>query len=107
VLRRYETESRLGAGEQERWLMLILLRGVIGLNVYLFAAAPKGLLHAAGTPAALTADARATKSISTKAMGREVPPKVSTSCARTRAVGHRGRLNRRRAAGGGFMFRET
>jgi multidrug efflux pump len=82
-------------------VMLILL-AVVGMNVYLFAAAPKGFFPQQDT-GQLNGGLRADQSISTKAMGeklRQVVDIVHNDPAVDTVVGFTGGGR----AGGGFMF---
>jgi multidrug efflux pump len=84
------------------WLVLAILIAVIGLNVYLFAAAPKGFFPQQDT-GQLQGGLRADQSISTQAMGeklRQVVDIIRRDPAVATVVGFTGGGR----AGGGFMF---
>ncbi|HWH81412.1 MAG TPA: efflux RND transporter permease subunit, partial [Burkholderiaceae bacterium] len=100
VLRRYETS--LDWALASKALVMLILVAVIGLNVYLFAAAPKGFFPQQDT-GQLNGGLRADQSISTKAMGeklRQVVDIVHKDPAVATVVGFTGGGR----AGGGFMF---
>jgi multidrug efflux pump len=100
VLRRYETS--LDWALASKALVMLILLAVIGLNVYLFAAAPKGFFPQQDT-GQLNGGLRADQSISTKAMGeklRQVVDIVHKDPAVDTVVGFTGGGR----AGGGFMF---
>jgi multidrug efflux pump len=83
-------------------LVMLILIAVIGLNVYLFAVAPKGFFPQQDT-GQLNGGMRADQSISTKAMGdklRQVVDIVRKDPAVATVVGFTGGSR----AGGGFMF---
>ena len=84
------------------WLVLFMLVAVIGLNVYLFSAAPKGFFPQQDT-GQLQGGLRADQSISSQAMGdklRQVVDIVRRDPAVATVVGFTGGSR----AGGGFMF---
>jgi multidrug efflux pump len=84
------------------WLVLFILVAVIGLNVYLFSAAPKGFFPQQDS-GQLQGGLRADQSISTQAMGeklRRVVDIVRRDPAVATVVGFTGGSR----AGGGFMF---
>ncbi len=84
------------------WLVLFILAAVIGLNVYLFAAAPKGFFPQQDT-GQLSGGMRADQSISSQAMAsklRQVVGIVHRDPAVATVVGFTGGSR----AGGGFMF---
>jgi len=100
VLRGYE--HSLDWALASKALVMLILLAVIGLNVYLFAAAPKGFFPQQDT-GQLNGGLRADQSISTKAMGeklRQVIDIVRKDPAVATAVGFTGGGR----AGGGFMF---
>lgn len=100
VLRRYETS--LDWALASKALVMLVLLAVIGLNVYLFAAAPKGFFPQQDT-GQLNGGLRADQSISTKAMGeklRQVIDIVRKDPAVDTVVGFTGGGR----SGGGFMF---
>jgi multidrug efflux pump len=100
VLRRYE--HSLDWALASKGLVMLILLAVIGLNVYLFAAAPKGFFPQQDT-GQLNGGMRADQSISTKAMGeklRQVVDIVRADPAVATVVGFTGGGR----AGGGFMF---
>ena len=100
VLRRYE--ASLDWALASKALVMLILLAVIGLNVYLFAAAPKGFFPQQDT-GQLNGGLRADQSISTKAMGeklRQVVDIVRADPAVDTVVGFTGGSR----AGGGFMF---
>jgi len=100
VLRRYE--ASLDWALASKALVMLILVAVIGLNVYLFAAAPKGFFPQQDT-GQLNGGLRADQSISTKAMGeklRQVVDIVHKDPAVDTVVGFTGGSR----AGGGFMF---
>lgn len=100
VLRRYE--ASLDWALASKALVMLILLAVIGLNVYLFAAAPKGFFPQQDT-GQLNGGLRADQSISTKAMGeklRQVVDIVHKDPAVDTVVGFTGGSR----AGGGFMF---
>ena len=82
--------------------MLFILACVIGLNVYLFSAAPKGFFPQQDT-GQLNGGLRADQSISSQAMGdklRQVVDIIRRDPAVATVVGFTGGSR----AGGGFMF---
>ncbi len=84
------------------WLVLFILVVVIGLNVYLFSAAPKGFFPQQDT-GQLQGGLRADQSISSQAMGeklRQVVNIIRRDPAVATVVGFTGGSR----AGGGFMF---
>ena len=84
------------------WLVLFILACVIGLNVYLFSAAPKGFFPQQDT-GQLQGGLRADQSISSQAMGdklRQVVDIIRSDEAVATVVGFTGGSR----AGGGFMF---
>ena len=84
------------------WLVLFILVCVIGLNVYLFSAAPKGFFPQQDT-GQLQGGLRADQSISSQAMGeklRQVVDIIHRDPAVATVVGFTGGGR----AGGGFMF---
>ncbi len=84
------------------WLVLVILIAVIGLNVYLFSAAPKGFFPQQDT-GQLQGGLRADQSISSQAMGeklRQVVDIIRRDPAVATVVGFTGGSR----AGGGFMF---
>jgi multidrug efflux pump len=100
VLRRYE--HSLDWALASKALVMLILLAVIGLNVYLFAAAPKGFFPQQDS-GQLNGGMRADQSISTKAMGeklRQVVDIVRADPAVDTVVGFTGGGR----AGGGFMF---
>jgi len=100
MLRRYA--HSLDWALDNRLLVLLILLAVIGLNVYLFAAAPKGFFPQQDT-GQLNGGLRADQSISTKAMGeklRQAVDIVHGDPAVATVVGFAGGGR----AGGGFMF---
>ena len=100
VLRRYE--ASLDWALASKALVMLILVAVIGLNVYLFAAAPKGFFPQQDT-GQLSGGLRADQSISTKAMGeklRQVVDIVRKDPAVDTVVGFTGGGR----SGGGFMF---
>ncbi|MEP7298939.1 MAG: efflux RND transporter permease subunit, partial [Burkholderiales bacterium] len=100
VLTRYE--HSLDWALASKGLVMLILLAVIGLNVYLFAAAPKGFFPQQDS-GRLNGGMRADQSISTKAMGaklREVVDIVHKDPAVDTVVGFTGGGR----AGGGFMF---
>jgi multidrug efflux pump len=100
VLRRYETS--LDWALASKALVMLILLAVIGLNVYLFSAAPKGFFPQQDT-GQLNGGLRADQSISTKAMGeklRQVVDIVRKDPAVDTVVGFTGGGR----SGGGFMF---
>ena len=100
VLRRYE--ASLDWALASKALVMLILLAVIGMNVYLFAAAPKGFFPQQDT-GQLSGGLRADQSISTKAMGeklRQVVDIVHQDPAVDTVVGFTGGGR----AGGGFMF---
>jgi len=100
LLRRYE--ASLDWALASKLLVMVILIAVIGLNVYLFAAAPKGFFPQQDT-GQLNGGLRADQSISTKEMGRklrEVVDIVRKDPAVDTVVGFTGGSR----AGGGFMF---
>ena len=100
VLRCYELS--LDWALASKLLVILILLAVIGLNVYLFSAAPKGFFPQQDT-GQLNGGLRADQSISTKAMGeklRQVVDIVHKDPAVDTVVGFTGGGR----AGGGFMF---
>jgi multidrug efflux pump len=100
VLRRYE--ASLDWALASKALVMLILLAVIGLNVYLFAVAPKGFFPQQDT-GQVSGGMRADQSISTKAMGeklRQVVDIVRKDPAVATVVGFTGGGR----AGGGFMF---
>jgi len=100
VLRRYE--HSLDWALASKALVMLILLAVVALNVYLFAAAPKGFFPQQDT-GQLNGGLRADQSISTKAMGeklRQVVDIVHKDPAVDTVVGFTGGAR----AGGGFMF---
>jgi multidrug efflux pump len=100
VWRRYE--ASLDWALASKALVMFILLAVIGLNVYLFAVAPKGFFPQQDT-GQLNGGLRADQSISTKAMGeklRQVVDIVRKDPAVSTVVGFTGGGR----AGGGFMF---
>jgi multidrug efflux pump len=100
VLRGYELS--LDWALASKALVMLILIAVIGMNVYLFAAAPKGFFPQQDT-GQLNGGMRADQSISTKAMGeklRQVVDIVHKDPAVDTVVGFTGGGR----AGGGFMF---
>jgi len=100
VLRRYE--ASLDWALASKALVMLILLAVIGLNVYLFAAAPKVFFPQQDT-GQLNGGLRADQSISTKAMGeklRQVVDIVRKDPAVDTVVGFTGGGR----SGGGFMF---
>jgi multidrug efflux pump len=84
------------------WLVLFILVAVIGLNVYLFSAAPKGFFPQQDT-GQINGGLRADQSISSQAMGeklRQVVGIIRRDPAVATVVGFTGGSR----AGGGFMF---
>ena len=84
------------------WLVLFILVAVIGLNVYLFSAAPKGFFPQQDT-GQLRGGLRADQSISSQAMGeklRQVVDILRRDPAMETVVGFTGGSR----AGGGFLF---
>jgi len=84
------------------WLVLFILVAVIGLNVYLFSAAPKGFFPQQDT-GQLRGGLRADQSISSQAMGdklRQVVAIIRSDPAMATVVGFTGGSR----AGGGFLF---
>ncbi len=84
------------------WLVLFILVAVIGLNVYLFSAAPKGFFPQQDT-GQLQGGLRADQSISSQAMGdklRQVVDIIRRDRAVATVVGFTGGSR----AGGGFLF---
>ncbi|MEO8313014.1 MAG: efflux RND transporter permease subunit, partial [Caldimonas sp.] len=84
------------------WLVLLILVAVIGLNVYLFSAAPKGFFPQQDT-GQLRGGLRADQSISSQAMGeklRQVVDILRRDPAMETVVGFTGGSR----AGGGFLF---
>ncbi|HJV86727.1 MAG TPA: efflux RND transporter permease subunit [Noviherbaspirillum sp.] len=85
-----------------RWLIMLILAAVIGLNVYLFIAAPKGFFPQQDT-GQLNGGLRADQSISFQAMQgklREIVNIIRKDPAVETVVGFTGGFR----AGGGFMF---
>ncbi|MBK4734559.1 efflux RND transporter permease subunit [Noviherbaspirillum pedocola] len=85
-----------------RWLVLFILVAVIGLNVYLFKAAPKGFFPTQDT-GQISGGVRADQSISFEAMQgklRELVDVIKRDPAVDTVVGFTGGSR----AGGGFMF---
>jgi len=100
VLRGYE--HSLDWALASKALVMIILLAVVGLNVYLFAKAPKGFFPQQDS-GQLNGGMRADQSISTKAMGeklRQVVDIVRADPAVDTVVGFTGGGR----AGGGFMF---
>jgi multidrug efflux pump len=100
VLRSYETSLDWALASQ--WLVLMILLAVIGLNVYLFTAAPKGFFPQQDT-GQLNGGLRADQSISSKEMGiklRQVIDIIRADPAVDTVVGFTGGGR----SGGGFMF---
>jgi multidrug efflux pump len=100
VWRRYE--ASLDWALASKALVMFILLAVIGLNVYLFAVAPKGFFPQQDT-GQLNGGLRADQSISTKAMGEklhQVVDIVRKDPAVATVVGFTGGGR----AGGGFMF---
>ncbi len=100
VLRGYELSLNWALASKA--LVMLILLAVIGLNVYLFSAAPKGFFPQQDT-GQLNGGVRADQSISTKAMGeklRQVVDIVHKDPAVDTVVGFTGGGR----AGGGFMF---
>ncbi len=100
VLSWYETS--LDWALSSLWLVLFILVVVIGLNVYLFSAAPKGFFPQQDT-GQLQGGLRADQSISSQAMGeklRQVAGIIRRDPAVATVVGFTGGSR----AGGGFMF---
>ena len=100
VLRWYE--ASLDWALASLWLVLFILVCVIGLNVYLFSAAPKGFFPQQDT-GQLQGGLRADQSISSQAMGeklRQVVGIIHRDPAVDTVVGFTGGGR----AGGGFMF---
>jgi len=100
VLRRYE--HSLDWALASKGLVMLILLAVVGLNVYLFAKAPKGFFPQQDS-GQLNGGMRADQSISTKEMGRklrEVVDIVRNDPAVDTVVGFTGGGR----AGGGFMF---
>jgi multidrug efflux pump len=100
VLRRYE--HSLDWALASKALVMLILLAVVGLNVYLFAKAPKGFFPQQDS-GQLNGGLRADQSISTKAMGeklRQVVDIVHQDPAVDTVVGFTGGGR----AGGGFMF---
>ncbi|MGZ5276504.1 MAG: efflux RND transporter permease subunit [Caldimonas sp.] len=84
------------------WLVLLILVAVIGLNAYLFSAAPKGFFPQQDT-GQLQGGLRADQSISSQAMGeklKQVVAIIHRDPAVATVVGFTGGVR----AGGGFMF---
>jgi multidrug efflux pump len=95
-------EASLDWALASRWLVLFILVAVIGLNVYLFSAAPKGFFPQQDT-GQLQGGLRADQSISSQAMGdklRQVVAIIYRDPAVATVVGFTGGSR----AGGGFMF---
>ncbi|MEO6031549.1 MAG: efflux RND transporter permease subunit, partial [Burkholderiaceae bacterium] len=100
MLRRYEVS--LDWALASKGLVMLILAAVIGLNVYLFAAAPKSFFPQQDT-GQISGGMRADQSISTQAMGRklrQVVDIVRRDPAVDTVVGFTGGSR----AGGGFMF---
>ena len=100
MLRRYEVSLDWALASQG--LVMLILLVVVGLNVYLFAAAPKGFFPQQDT-GQISGGMRADQSISTRAMGqklRQVVDIVRRDPAVDTVVGFTGGSR----AGGGFMF---
>ncbi len=100
MLRRYEVS--LDWALASKGLVMLILLAVIALNVYLFAAAPKGFFPQQDT-GQISGGMRADQSISTRAMGqklRQVVDIVRRDPAVDTVVGFTGGSR----AGGGFMF---
>jgi multidrug efflux pump len=100
LLRGYEHSLDWALGH--RWLVMFILLAVIGLNVYLFTAAPKGFFPQQDT-GQLNAGLRADRSISFQAMQgklRQIVGIIRRDPAVDTVVGFTGGSR----AGGGFMF---
>ncbi|MGJ7528754.1 efflux RND transporter permease subunit [Variovorax sp. GB1P17] len=100
VLKRYETS--LDWALDNKGLVMLVLVAVVGLNVYLFSAAPKGFFPQQDS-GQLNGGLRADQSISSKAMAaklREVVDIIRADEAVDTVVGFTGGSR----AGGGFMF---
>ncbi|QNK68297.1 efflux RND transporter permease subunit [Variovorax sp. PAMC26660] len=100
VLKRYETS--LDWALDNKGLVMLILVAVVGLNVYLFSAAPKGFFPQQDS-GQLNGGLRADQSISSKAMAaklREVVDIIRADEAVDTVVGFTGGSR----AGGGFMF---
>ncbi len=105
--RAYERVHRTYEGSLDwalahRWLVMLILLAVVGMNVYLFIAAPKGFFPQQDT-GQLMAGMRADQSISFQAMQgklRQVVDIIRRDPAVDTVVGFTGG----RRAGGGFMF---
>ncbi|MFZ6644517.1 efflux RND transporter permease subunit [Undibacterium sp. TJN25] len=85
-----------------KWLMMLILAAVVGMNVYLFAAAPKGFFPQQDT-GQLNGGMRADQSISFQAMQgklRQLVDIIKKDPAVDTVVGFTGGSR----AGGGFMF---
>jgi len=95
-------EASLDWALASSWLVLFILACVIGLNVYLFSAAPKGFFPQQDT-GQLQGGLRADQSISSQAMGeklKQVVGIIHRDPAVATVVGFTGGSR----AGGGFMF---
>ena len=100
VLRGYELSLDWALASQ--WLVMLILLAVVGLNVYLFSAAPKGFFPQQDT-GRLNGGLRADQSISSKEMGtklRQVVDIIRADAAVDTVVGFTGGGR----SGGGFMF---
>ena len=100
VLKRYE--NSLDWALDSKGLVMLILVAVVGLNVYLFSAAPKGFFPQQDS-GQLNGGLRADQSISSKAMAaklREVVDIIRADEAVDTVVGFTGGSR----AGGGFMF---
>ncbi len=100
LLRRYDASLDWALGS--KWLVVAILLGVVGLNVYLFAVVPKGFFPQQDT-GQLNGGLRTDQSISTKELGRklrQVVDIVRKDPAVATVVGFTGGGR----AGGGFMF---
>ncbi|MDP9166622.1 MAG: efflux RND transporter permease subunit, partial [Actinomycetota bacterium] len=100
VLRRYEQSLDWALGS--KWLVMLILLAVVGLNVYLFAAAPKGFFPQQDS-GQLNGGLRADQSISTKELGAKLRQVVGIVHADPAVDGVIGFIGGSRA-GGGFMF---
>jgi multidrug efflux pump len=95
-------EASLDWALASRWLVLFILLAVVGLNVYLFKAAPKGFFPQQDT-GQINAGIRADQSISFEAMQgklRQIVDIIKRDPAVDTVVGFTGGSR----AGGGFMF---
>jgi multidrug efflux pump len=100
VLKGYE--ASLDWALHDRWLVMLILVAVVGLNGYLFVAAPKGFFPQQDT-GQLNGGLRADQSISFQAMQgklRELVDVIRSDPAVDTVVGFTGGAR----AGGGFMF---